>query len=198
MYEYRRLNPEQQQEVVSQRLAHGHPAHAPPHLVHDGSYYLLTAACYEHECHMQIVERRREALARLRQGLASIDAVLCAWVVLPNHYHLLAQVDDVQLLPAVFRSVHGPTAREWNLEDGCEGRKVWFRWTDRAIRSERHYYTALNYIHFNPVKHGCVPSPYDWAESSVHWYREHEGREWLKDCWIQYPVRGFGENWDRF
>jgi putative transposase len=198
MYEYRKLSAEQQQELVSQRLGHGYPPHAPPHPIRDGSYYLLTAACYEHRCHMQTAERRGEVLDRLAQGLASITALLHAWVVLPNHYHLLVQIDDVSALPFIFRGVHGSTAREWNLEDGSEGRKVWYRWTDRAIRSERHYYTTLNYMHFNPVKHGCVVSPYDWGDSSVHWYLKHEGREWLKDCWLHYPVRNFGEDWDLF
>lgn len=88
------------------------------------------------------------------------------------------------------------TSRQWNLEDDSLGRKVWFRYTDRAIRSERHYYTTLNYIHYNPVKHGDVDSPYNWAESSVHWYREHHGVEWLRDLWREYPLKDYGKGWD--
>ncbi|MEH2373868.1 MAG: hypothetical protein V7K15_12515 [Nostoc sp.] len=54
----------------------------------------------------------------------------------------------------------------------------------------------MNYIHYNPVKHGWVKSPYNWAESSVHWYLENYGRDWLRSCWIEYPVRDYGKAWD--
>lgn len=50
-------------------------------------------------------------------------------------------------------------------------------------------HNTLNYIHYNPVKH-------KWAESSVHWYLEHHGREWLRDVWRTYPVRDYGQGWD--
>jgi len=84
----------------------------------------------------------------------------------------------------------------WNVEDGAPGRKVWCRYSDRAIRSERHYYTTLNYLHYNPVKHAVAESPYDWAWSSVHWYRAHRGRGWLRDVWGACPVRDYGKGWD--
>nr|WP_293099234.1 hypothetical protein [Okeania sp. SIO2F4] len=86
-------------------------------------------------------------------------------------------------------------SRQWNLEDNLTG-KVWHSYSDRGIRSERHYYATLNYIHYNPVKHGYVNSPYDWQESSVHWYLKYEGRDWLRSCWIEYPLRDYGKGWD--
>jgi len=38
----------------------------------------------------------------------------------------------------------------------------------------------IDYIHYNPVKHGLAKSPFDWRESSIHQYLE-EGyytRDW--------------------
>jgi hypothetical protein len=60
------------------------------------------------------------------------------------------------------------------------------------VRNEGHYYHALNYLHYNPVKHGYVEGPYDWPWSSVHLYHETYGREWLRDHWVEYPV---GKGW---
>jgi putative transposase len=147
---------------------------------------------------MRAQSRRQQALDALFEMFITNGMEMQAWVVLPNHYHLLVRVTDFDLLGDIFRQVHGPTAREWNLEEATPGRKVWYRYTDRAIRSERHYYTTLNYIHYNPVKHGWVASPYDWPESSVHWYLEHRGREWLRDLWVRYPVRDYGRGWDDY
>ncbi len=147
---------------------------------------------------MRTPSRRREILDLLFEQSILRDIELQAWVVLANHYHLLAYVPDFEVLGQLFRSVHGPTSRLWNQADESPGRKVWYRYTDRAIRSERHYYTTLNYIHYNPVKHGYADSPYEWETSSVGWYLEHHGRDWLRDLWISYPLRAYGKQWDDF
>jgi putative transposase len=94
----------------------------------------------------------------------------------------------------VLKHLHGSTSRAWNLEDGLTGRrKVWRSYRDRFIRKEHHCYHALNYLHYNPVKHGYVDSPYDWPWSSVHLYVETQGRKWLRDHWVRHPI---GDAWD--
>jgi len=83
---------------------------------------------------------------------------ILAWVILPNHYHILTTTVDFKWLSQELRLIHGRLARQWNLEDNLSG-QVWHSYADRAIRSERHYYATLNYIHYNPVKHNWVKSP---------------------------------------
>ncbi len=196
MYEYWKLSPEEREKLVQERLKKGFPPHSPPHLIRDRNYYLLTATCYQHTPFMKSAERRRELLDALFEAFIEAGIEIRAWVVLLNHYHLLVYLEDFEVLGDLFRTVHGRSAFNWNREDGVSGRKVWYRFADRAIRSERHYFTTLNYIHYNPVKHGAVDSPYVWAESSVHWYLEHEGKEWLQDMWRKYPIRDYGKGWD--
>jgi putative transposase len=108
----------------------------------------------------------------------------------------LADVFDFDSLPDLFRRVHGATAYKWNQDDECRGRKIWYRYSDRVIRSERHYYATLNYIHYNPVKDRLVDSPYEWVWSSAGWYLEEYGREWMRDTWRRYPVGDYGQSWD--
>ncbi|MBV8121368.1 MAG: hypothetical protein JO081_15685 [Alphaproteobacteria bacterium] len=36
------------------------------------------------------------------------------------------------------------------------------------IRDDCDYATHMDYVHFNPVKHGLVDSPADWPFSSFH------------------------------
>ena len=196
MYDYRKLSSEQRAKIIEQRLVNGYPPHEPPHLKQDDTCYFLTGVCFEHAPHMKFRERRKEVLDMIFELFTEHGMNILAWVVLLNHYHLLVNVTEFDLLRIIFQKVHGRTAFEWNNEENARGRKVWFRYTDRAMRSERHYYTTLNYIHYNPVKHKLVESPYDWEHSSVHWYLEHYGREWLRDAWAKYPVRQYGEGWD--
>ena len=198
MYEYRRLTLAQRAELVQQRLARGYPPHEPPHPVRNQEFYFITAACYEHKCHIRDESRRQQLLNLLFDAFVTAGMEIRAWVFLPNHYHLLLHLTNFDELSCLFRLVHGRTSHKWNREDNVTGRKVWYRYSDRAIRSERHYYTTLNYIHYNPVKHGWVKYPYDWSASSVHWYLEHHGRQWLRDSWVEYPVRDYGKDWDDF
>ena len=73
---------------------------------------------------------------------------------------------------------------------------MWYRFADRAVRGEKHYFRCLNYIHRNPVKHGFAKSSVDWRWSSVHRYVEEVGVDTLKQWWETYPLDGFGDKWD--
>jgi putative transposase len=46
-------------------------------------------------------------------------------------------------------------------------RGVWQRrYWEHTIRDDRDYAAHMDYIHFNPVKHGLVDNPADWPFSS--------------------------------
>ena len=47
-------------------------------------------------------------------------------------------------------------------ENGVWQRRFW----EHLIRDENDYARHMDYIHFNPVKHGYVERPADWAHSS--------------------------------
>ncbi len=106
-------------------------------------------------------------------------------------------VKSLNDVSAALKQLHGTTSREWNLADGLTGkRRVWYKFTDRLIRDEKHFFTALNYIHYNPVKHGYASDPYEWLWSSVHNYLDTQGREWLREKWRANPPGDFGKGWD--
>lgn len=196
MYIYRKLTPEQKAELVQQRLSRGYPPHSPPHTIRDQELYFITAACYEHKHHMSTEARRQELLDLLFEELINNGIQILAWVVLPNHYHILVHVENFDAVGKSLRRVHGRTSRFWNLADNTSGRKVWYSYFDRAIRSERHYYATINYIHNNPVKHGWAESNFDWNQSSINWYLQEYGKEWVLDCCVKYYVENFGAGWD--
>lgn len=196
-YEYRRLTPQEREEVLRQRLESGHPWHAPPHPFRGQACYLLTGTNFEHVHIMAQPERRTGFEPRLLAAMRGIGAEVIAWVILPNHYHLLANVDSLDSVSAAFQHLHGVTSREWNLADGQTGkRRVWYRYSDRAIRNDAHFSRALNYIHINPVKHRYVEDPYEWPWSSLHGYLESHGREWLRAQWKAFPPDKMGKGWD--
>ncbi|MBM3861823.1 MAG: transposase [Verrucomicrobia bacterium] len=191
MYEYRKLSVAERKAVLSDRRQRDLPLHAPPHYPDGRQIYILTAACFEHRPFVS-TEPRRSAL---RDTLLAAPGDIHAWVILPNHYHLLATVDLAGFSQWV-RLLHSRLAKDWNREDAAKGRQVWYRFQDRQIRGDRHYFASLNYIHANPVKHGYVAKATDWLHSSLHEYLAKYGREVLADLWRKYPVDEYGKKWD--
>jgi putative transposase len=198
-YVYRQLTPSEREEVLRQRKERGYPLHSPPHPFREAGRYFITAAHFEHAPIMATPERRTEFESRLLQAMQEIEAELYGWVILSTHYHFSAGVATLDQISATLKRLHGATSREWNLADGETGkRRVWYKFRDRLIRNDAHFYQVLNYIHINPVKHGYVTDVYDWPWSSLHNYADsHEyGRAWLREKWKSYPPGDFGVGWD--
>jgi putative transposase len=53
------------------------------------------------------------------------------------------------------------------------------------IRDEADYAAHIDYIHYNPVKHGYAKRPVDWAHSSIHRFIA-DGQ--LTDDWAAGPA----------
>jgi putative transposase len=66
------------------------------------------------------------------------------------------------------------------------------------MRSERHFWTSLNYIHNNPVRHRYVERWQDWPYSSASAFLESVGRETAEEIWRNYPLLDYGMDWDPF
>lgn len=197
-YNYQDLTSEEKEQTLEQRRQRGYPLHGPPHPFRDSGCYLITAANYKHVPVMHSPERRTEFENLLLEAVGRIDqAEIIGWVVLPNHYHLLIQLETLNHFSLPIKYLHGMTARTWNIIDQQTGlRHVWYKYSDRKIRSERHFYKTLNYIHYNPVKHGYVADVYAWPWSSMWMYYDNCGREWLRETWRKYPPENLGDGWD--
>lgn len=197
MYEWRKLSEAQRKELLKERRAKGLPKHSPPHFLQVEGYYLISAACYEHKPIIgKSPARLQEFCVLLLDELKNIGRETSAWCVLPNHYHVLIKVIDLKKVIKELGKLHGRTSFEWNGEEGCRGRKVWFNVSDRLIRSERHFWTTVNYIHHNPVRHLYVRRWAEWPYSSAQEFLEKVGREKAADIWREYPLRDHGKGWD--
>ena len=105
-----------------------------------------------------------------------------AMVVLPEHIHAVwtLPADD-----ANFSLRWLLVKRRFTRQLLCEGlldasssrkrgdaeRSLWARrYWEHRIRDEDDFAHHVDYIHFNPVKHGLVPRAADWPHSSFHRY----------------------------
>jgi putative transposase len=197
-YEYRKLTFQEREEILRYRREGGYPLHAPPHPFREAGHYLITAAYYVHAPVMATVERRTQFEILLLGAMKGIQANTIAWVILPNHYHILVDVESLDHISAALKFLHGKTSRRWNLEDNLTGkRRVWYRFSDRLMRSERQLQQTFNYIHYNPLKHGYTEDFFDWPWSSINLYENSQGRDWLLEQWkFNPPPEELGRGWD--
>ena len=198
MYRWRTWTNEQRLEILEERKRRKNPFHSPPHQVSDEtSLYLVTAACFEHRSIIGFSESR---ISQFSSALCDVMAVRCnqvfAWVVLPNHYHFLAQVNELKPLFSELGKLHGRKSFEWNSEESKRSRQVWCKAAETAMKSEGHFFASLNYVLNNPVHHGYCKKWPDWPYSSANEYLEDVGREKALRIWQSYPLFDYGQSWD--
>ena len=196
MYDYRRMTPEQKRAIVEVRRAQRFPLHKPPHLKLGPGWYLISAATYEHQHHFSEAAELTALQRRLFEACEKAAAPCAGWVVMPNHYHLLVQLQELPVLGTALGAVHGRSGRYANQRDRTAGRRVWYKYSDRKVRSERHFWTCLHYIMINPVKHVFAEEPFDWPWSCIHELRRQHSETWIEDVRRDYPLREFGKEWD--
>jgi putative transposase len=92
---------------------------------------------------------------------------LLAWVVMPNHMHVLAQLRRAYPLSKVLQSWKGYIANQSNKVLGRHGTFWQHEYYDRYIRNADHYRNAIAYIEGNPVKARLVDAPEKWPYSSA-------------------------------
>ncbi|KUM04586.1 transposase [Chromobacterium subtsugae] len=146
---------------------------------------------------VNLADRRQDYLTRhidvLRQVVRQVrnrhPFEIVAMVVLPDHFHAvwaLPQGDAdyatrMALIKAAFsRSLPKVErireSRERKRERGIWQRRYW----EHQIRDEADLQAHVDYIHYNPVKHGHAERVADWPYSSFHRYVR---QGWLPADW---------------
>jgi len=92
-----------------------------------------------------------------------------AFVILPNHIHaLIKPLDRLDDISRVVGITKRNFTRSYRLRPGSsQDSKIWQeRFWDHIIRNETDLKIHVDYIHFNPVKHGLVKAPEEHPYSS--------------------------------
>jgi len=109
---------------------------------------------------------------------------LIAWVVMPNHVHVVIELMPPWTLDRIVHSWKSFTAhaiinhQRAITEQAGESKEIlrhlWHReYWDRFIRDEALFRNAIHYLHENPVKAGLVAKAEEWRWSSA--YRSGSG-----------------------
>lgn len=198
MYRWRTWTDEQREKILEERRQRNQPCHSPAHIESERTtYYMITAACFEHE---PVIGLSDDRMVDFSIDLCDLLQVTCrslfAWVVLPNHYHVLVDTPEVKQTLKRLGKLHGRSSFDWNGEESLRGRKVWCNAAETAMKSEGHFYATRNYILNNPVHHGYCSKWTEWPFSSAEEYLRAMGRDEAVRYWFAYPLYEYGQSWD--
>jgi len=105
-----------------------------------------------------------ETIRRGERPLGYFD--LHAYVVMPNHVHLL--ITPKIPVARITNGIKGSTSRRAKSVLKLRAKHFWQDESfDHWVRSSQEFNRARAYIEWNPVSAGLVPSPEDWPWSSA-------------------------------
>ena len=141
-----------------------------------GGTYFFTLTLAERGGNDLLVRHISALRSAFRQTLADHPVAIEAIAVLPDHLHCIWRLpagdDD---FPTRWRLIKSRFSRQIpaaerisdsrarRAERGLWQRRYW----EHVIRGEQDYQRHMDYIHYNPVKHGYVDDPKDWPFSSL-------------------------------
>lgn len=149
----------------------------------NGATYFFTVNTYRRQPFLLDTDVRsalREAIGRVR---ATLPFEIDAWVLLPDHMHCIWTMPksdaDHSTRWRIIKTIVTQRCRErlhneqWQTprRKNKDQSTLWQqRFWEHIIKDERDLNNHMDYIHFNPVKHGYVELVNDWEYSSFHRY----------------------------
>ncbi|HVW16306.1 MAG TPA: transposase [Mucilaginibacter sp.] len=150
---------------------------------------------FNRECYKEILTDS------IKFSIANKGLTVHAWVIMPNHVHMIVSAKPEHELMGIIRDIKKFTSRMIikAIEDNVqESRKHWMLWLFKSAGSknsnnnEYQFWQQdnhpielttdgmigqrLNYLHENPVKAGLVWEPADYKYSSaIDYYKQESG-----------------------
>ncbi|MFA5959287.1 MAG: transposase [Tatlockia sp.] len=138
--------------------------------------YFLTLTLQDRQSNLLISKINQLRIAFL-QSQKNHPFTIDGIVVLPDHLHLIMTLpnDEVNysqrigFIKSAFSRQFEPgevinSSKKSKRERGIWQRRFW----EHTIRNEQDYINHMNYLYYNPVKHGYVKTPLQWQYSSIH------------------------------
>jgi putative transposase len=145
----------------------------------NGSAFFFTVVLVDRSSNLLVeqIDRLRQAYRVIQERRPFKTIAIC---ILPDHVHAIWTLPDGDtdfptrwgLIKSGFsRGLEARARSDSKIakrEKGVWQRRYW----EHTIRDEADLNRHIDYIHFNPVKHGCVTRVADWPHSSFHRYVE--------------------------
>ncbi len=114
----------------------------------------------------------------LNQAIGKFGALLHGYCLMPNHFHLLIQAQQVPL-STLMRSCLTRYAQHFNRIHHLTGHVFQGRYRAILCQKESYLLELMRYVHLNPVRAHLVEAPQQWRWSSLNDYLHPSQNSWL-------------------
>lgn len=119
----------------------------------------------------------RTILSMFEESAREDGVAIHAYVLMSNHFHLLATPETVEAIPQMMQSVGRRYVRYFNQRQGRTGTLWEGRYKSTLIQTDRYLLACMAYIDLNPVRAGLAADPADYPWSSHgHYIGRHHDR----------------------
>lgn len=151
----------------------------PLRITFPGAFYHVTSRGNEQKAVFKSKRDREKFLEYLGSATERYNAVIHAFCLMDNHYHLLMETPSANL-PQIMRHINGAYTTYFNIKRDRSGHLFQGRYKAVLVDKNPYAKELSRYIHLNPVRAHMVKAPEAYPWSSYNAYiGESEAPEWL-------------------
>lgn len=162
----------------------------PLRIIFPGAFYHVTSRGNEKKDIFKSRRDREKFLEYLASAAERYGAVIYAYCLMSNHFHLFMQTPEGNL-SQIMRHIIGAYTTYFNIKRKRAGHLFQGRYKSVLVEADEYAAELTRYVHLNPVKAGITTKADDYQWSS---YRAYIGMasmpEWLK---TEFILGSFGK-----
>ena len=152
----------------------------PLRIAYPGAYYHVTSRGNEQKDIFKSRRDREKFLEYFESATQRYGAVIHAYCLMSNHYHLLLETPAGNL-SQIMQHINSAYTTYFNVKRKRSGHLFQGRYKAILVEADQYATELSRYIHLNPVRAGIVAQPEDYPWSS---YQSYIGQgnppQWLK------------------
>jgi REP element-mobilizing transposase RayT len=156
----------------------------PLRIAFPGAFYHITARGNERKAVFKSKRDREKFLEYLETATERYHAVIHAYCLMDNHYHLLLETPAGNL-SRIMHHVNGAYTTYFNVKRARSGHLFQGRYKAIVVEKDEYAKELSRYIHLNPVRAKMVQSPEQYAWTSYRFYiGKDKAPSWLQRQFI--------------
>ena len=167
----------------------------PLRIEYPDAHYHVTSRGNERKDVFKSQKDREQFLSYLESAVNRYDAVIHAYCLMSNHYHLLLETPSGNL-SKIMQHINGAYTSYFNVKRKRSGHLFQGRYKAIVIEADEYVQELSRYIHLNPVRANMVvrPEEYRWS-SYLDYIGVRKRPDWLETSCIHDH---FGKGKERF
>lgn len=151
----------------------------PLRITYPGAFYHITSRGNEQKAVFKNKRDRTKFLEYLESASERYSAVIHAYCMMDNHYHLLLETPSGNL-PQIMRHINGAYTTYFNARRDRSGHLFQGRYKAILVDRDEYAKELSRYVHLNPVRANIVelPEEYEWS-SYMFYISKKKKPEWL-------------------